>query len=76
MTFGTLGALSTLVWSLAVATGAGQMIAVLKTNLLFLNDPFTVTQFSFVNMVLLVLGSFVGLYIWGWVAGYIYNWYE
>ena len=76
MTLGTVGALYTLIWSVLVAVGAGQWSVVTKLNLLFLSNPFSVMSFSFVNMIVLVIGSFIGLYIFGWIYAWIWNWYN
>ena len=75
MTLGTLGALYTLVWSVLVALGLGSWSVVTKTHLLFLNNPFSVTSFNLTNAVVLIIGSFVGMYIFGWIFAYVYDMY-
>lgn len=75
MTLGTVGALYTLVWSILVALGLGQWSVITKLNLLFLSNPFVITSFSFVNMIVLIIGTFVGMYIFGWIYAYVWNWY-
>jgi hypothetical protein len=76
LTLGTVLAFFTFIWSLMVALGWGQLATDKKLHLLFLNNPFTVLPFSFIKMVVLVIGSFVGAYILGWVSAYVWNWYN
>lgn len=70
---GTVAGLFHLLWAVAVALGIAQSILDLIYALHFLNNPFTVTSFSFTNAILLVIvASMVG-YAVGWVFALVWN---
>jgi hypothetical protein len=75
MTLGTLGALYTLVWSILVGVGVAQSTVIAKMHLLFLTNPFVVSSFSLMNAIVLIVGTFIGMYIFGWIYAHIWNWY-
>lgn len=70
---GSFLALWHLLWSVLVVTGAAQFLLNWVFKLHFLNNPFTVGQFSIQLAALLIVATFVVGYIFGWVLALLWN---
>lgn len=61
------------IWALSVAVGITQALLDWIFPLHFLDSIYSVTSFSIVSALLLVVMSFIGGYVMGWVYAFIYN---
>lgn len=61
------------VWSLMVLVGFAQVYLDWILGLHFLDNPFTVRSFDFVNAVILIGFTFVVGYAVGWIFAMIWN---
>lgn len=72
--FGALAALWHLLWSVFVALGFAQPWTDFVFSIHFLNNPFTVSAFSLVTALTLIIVTGILGYIFGWVFAYVWNW--
>ncbi len=74
MVLGKFAVLMHLVWSAVVMLGWGQSYLDMVLRLHYLNDPFTVADFSWTSMIGLLVMAFIVAYVVGWVFAYLWNW--
>ena len=74
LVLGKLFAIMHGLWALFVAMGMGQMLVDSMFNFHFLSNPYTVQPFNLVNAFILVVMTFVGGYVVGWMFATIWNW--
>ncbi|MBI4896040.1 MAG: hypothetical protein HY832_00630 [Candidatus Aenigmarchaeota archaeon] len=66
------------VWSLAIALGSGMVQTFMDWifQLHSLQPVYVITTFNPMNTVLLVVATFVGGYVFGWIFAACWNWIE
>ena len=74
MVLGKFMFLAHLAWSVVVLLGWGQFYLDKIFHLHYLNNPFTVANFTWAKMGGLLVVVFIAGYIAGWVFAYLWNW--
>ena len=76
LTLGIFAALLHLVWAVLVAIGIAQNWLNWIFPMHFIDSVFSVTSFSIVNALILIVLAFIGGYACGWVLGAIWNYVD
>lgn len=73
LSLGIFAALLHAVWAILVAAGVAKSLLDWVLPLHFVGAMFSITSFSIVSAILLVVLAFVGGYVTGWVFAAIWN---
>ena len=75
-TLGSLAALVHLVWAIIVKLGFGSNVLGGIMRLHFISCPAAITPFSIGTAIFLVILTFIGGYVLGWLFATFYNYYD
>ena len=73
LTVGILVALGHLIWAILVVMGSANLLLSKILSLHFINITFTIRDFNVLKAIILLIVTFIGGYIIGWVFAAIWN---
>lgn len=76
LTLGIFFAIWHAIWAILVAIGVAEQLLNWALPLHFVSASFTIASFSITSAIMIVVASFIGGYVAGWVFALIWNWVE